>query len=133
FGSPAYLAKHGRPRRPDQLTQHHCILRASGDHDAEKWLFRIAGRNKTIRVQGRLHTDSTAAVHTAVVRGLGIGRAPLWQIRSLVDAGAVEVILEDFETSKIPVHVVWSPTKMQLARNRLFTDFLAERLKGARL
>jgi hypothetical protein len=49
-----------------------------------------------VRVHGRLHTDSTAAAHAAVARGLEIGRAPLWQIRSLVDAGAVEVILEDF-------------------------------------
>jgi DNA-binding transcriptional LysR family regulator len=132
FGSPAYFAKYGRPKRPDQLTQHLCILRAPDD-DVERWPFRIAGRNKAIRVQGRLHTDSTAAVHTAVARGLGIGRAPLWQIRSLVDAGAVEVILEDFETSKIPVHIVWSPSKMQLARNRLLMDFLAARLKSARL
>jgi DNA-binding transcriptional LysR family regulator len=133
FGSPAYFARHGRPRHPDDLAKHHCILRAADDHAPERWPFRIAGKHKSVRVHGRFRTDSTAAMHTAVAGGLGIGRAPLWQIRPLVDAGAVEVILEDFEIPKIPIHVVWSPTKMQLARIKLFTDLLAARMKRARL
>lgn len=133
FGAPAYFAKHGRPRHPDELAQHHCVLRITDDPDIERWTFRVGGRRKRIRVRGRFRTDGAAATNAAVVGGLGLGLAPLWQIRGLVDDGAVEIVLEDFETAKTPIHVVWPPAKVPLAKTKLFTQFLAERLKRARL
>ncbi len=132
FGAPAYFARHGRPRQPDELAQHQCILRAGDDPDSERWPFRIGGRRKSVRVRGRFRTDGAAAAHAAVAGGLGLGLAPLWQIRSLVDDAAVEIILEDFETGTIPIQVVSPPTKIPLARTKLFTEFLTARLKGAR-
>jgi DNA-binding transcriptional LysR family regulator len=132
FGAPAYFAKHGRPRHPEELAQHHCVVRITDDPDTERWRFRVGGRHKSVGVRGRFRTDSTAAAHAAVAGGLGIGLAPLWQIRGLVDDGVVEVILEDFETGKTPIHAVWPPTRIPLAGTQLFTEFLAARLKSAR-
>jgi DNA-binding transcriptional LysR family regulator len=134
FGAPAYFARHGRPGDPGELARRHqCILRTTDEADSERWPFRVGGRRRSVRVHGRFRTDSAAAAHAAVARGIGIGLAPLWQIRSLVDEGVVEVILEQYETARIPVHVVWPPTKVPLAKTRLFTEFLAARLKKARL
>ena len=132
FGAPGYFAKHGRPRHPDDLAQHDCVLRTADDSHSEAWPFRVAGRRKSVRVRGRFRTDSSAALYAAVAGGVGLGLAPLWQIRGLVDDGVVQVILEDYETSKTPIHVVWPPTRMPLARTRLFAEFLAARLKSAR-
>jgi DNA-binding transcriptional LysR family regulator len=127
FGSPAYFAEHGRPEHPDELMHHQCVLRF--DDGVEKWPFRIGGRRKTIGVKGRFRTNSAAASHVAVARGLGIGLAPLWQVRSLLEQGVVEVILKDFEAPKIPIYAVLPATKTTLAKTRLFTDLLAARLK----
>jgi DNA-binding transcriptional LysR family regulator len=132
FGAPAYFARHGRPEHPDDIARHQCVIRSTGQ-DTETWSFRIGGRQKEFRVSGRLRTDSAAAMHAAVACGLGIGFTPLWQIRDLVDQGIVELVLEDFEASRIPVHAVWPATKIPLAKTRLFTDLLARRLKRARL
>jgi DNA-binding transcriptional LysR family regulator len=132
FGAPSYFALHGYPGHPGELGRHHCILRTTEDPGAERWPFRIGGKHKRISVQGRFRTDSAAAAQAAVARGLGIGFAPLWQIRGLVDSGEVEVILQEFESGKIPVHVVWSPTRVPLAGAKLFREFLVARLKAAR-
>jgi len=80
-----------------------------------------------------MHTDSTAASHAAVAGGLGIGRTPLWQIRDLVDQGAVELVLEDFEPAKLPVYAVWPASKISAEKTRLFVALLASRLKRAPL
>jgi DNA-binding transcriptional LysR family regulator len=130
FGSPAYFSKHGCPKHPDDLTRHQCVLRQV-QSTTESWTFQVSGRRKSIRVQGRFRTDSTAATHTAVAAGLGISLTPLWQIRELVDEGIVEVILEDFEDSKIPIHAVWPSSKIPPTKTRLFVDMLAARLKQA--
>ncbi|WP_105405241.1 LysR family transcriptional regulator [Neorhizobium sp. T7_12] len=132
FGSPDYFAKYGRPEHPDDLTQHQCVLRHA-EGSSETWTFRIGGRRKAVRVHGRFGSDSAAATHAAVASGLGIGLTPLWQIRSLVDEGAVEVVLEEFEDSKIPIYAVWPSGKIPLAKTRLFVDELAARLKRERL
>jgi DNA-binding transcriptional LysR family regulator len=110
------------------------LLRIPASNDAAKVeeMVRVGGRRRSVRVRGRFRTDSAAAAHAAVAGGLGLGLAPLWQIRCLVDDGVVEVILEEFETAKIPIHVVWPPAKFPPAQAKLFTEFLAERLKGAR-
>src|SRR5262249_23228970 len=130
FGAPAYFAKHGRPKHPDDLARHQCVLRIS-DGRAETWPFRVGGRRKAVRVRGRFRTDSTAATHAAVAGGLGIGYTPLRQIRSLADRGAVEIILSDFEAATLPIYAGWPPTKIPPAKTRLFIDLRAAPLEPA--
>lgn len=128
FGSPGYFARHGRPNHPDDLTGHECVHgHAEGRNEA--WTYRIGGRHRSVRVHGRLRSNSAAALQAAVAAGLGIGRTPLWQIRGLVDAGRVEVVLEEFEDTSIPVYAVWPSGRSPLIKTRLFVDEIAARLK----
>lgn len=131
YGAPAYFQRRGRPRHPDELARHDCVLRTV-DPDAESWPFRVSGRRRNVHVRGRFRTDSGAATHAAVAGGLGIGMAPLWQIRALVDDGSVELVLEDYETARTPIYAVLPPARTPPAKTRLFTDLLAARLKRAR-
>jgi DNA-binding transcriptional LysR family regulator len=80
FGAPAYFDKYGRPEKPDDLSAHQCVIRTT-DRVPAAWQFRVGKRLETVRVNGRFAADSTAAIQSSVVCGLGIGNAPLWQIR----------------------------------------------------
>ena len=75
---------------------------------------------------------SIAATIEAAVEGLGIANAPLWQVLSLVDRGAVELALEPFEPPRLPMHAVWPATRLLPAKTQLFIEFLAARLKKER-
>jgi DNA-binding transcriptional LysR family regulator len=132
FGSPSYFKRRGRPKHPDELKDHDCVVRLT-DGEGEAWPFRIAGRRKLVRVGGRVRTDSTAAANAAVTCGAGIGYAPLWLVRSLVDGGEAEIILEEFEVARVPIHAVWLPTRVPLAKAQLFAEALSARLKRERL
>jgi DNA-binding transcriptional LysR family regulator len=132
FGAPAYFAQYGRPHRPDDLARHHCVVRVT-DGEAEAWPFRIGGRRRKVRVGGRFRADSTASAIAAVASGIGIGFGPLWLVRDLVDRGEVEVILQNFEEARIPIHAVWPSTRATAAKTRLFIDLLAARLRQERL
>jgi DNA-binding transcriptional LysR family regulator len=132
FGAPASFAEHPRPLSPDDLVSHQCIVRILEGSD-ETWPFRINGRRKLVPVKGHFRTDSTPAIHAAVVAGLGIGLSPLWQIRSLIDQGAVEIVLEEFEATILPINAVWPSTRRLSMKARLFVDLLASRLRHERL
>ena len=132
FAAPSYFAQHDRPRRPEELAHHHCIVRTAA-RDANAWPFRIDGRTKAVKVAGSFRTNSALAANEGAVQGLGIASAPLWQVRSLLDRGAVELILTRFEPPPIPIQAVWPTTRVQPAKTHLFVDFLATRLKNQKL
>jgi DNA-binding transcriptional LysR family regulator len=132
FAAPRYLAKHGRPRRPEDLADHECIVRTAA-RDGNVWPFRVDGRVKGIKVAGRFRTSGALAANQAAAEGIGIANAPLWQVRSLVDRGDVELILTRFEPPPVTIHAVWPATRVLPARTQLFVEFLAARLKKERL
>jgi DNA-binding transcriptional LysR family regulator len=132
FAAPSYLAAYGRPRRPEDLKHHQCIVRTAA-RDGNAWPFKIDGRFRSVKVAGRFRSSGALAVNEAAARGLGIATAPLWQVRPLVDRGAVELILTRYEPPPVSLHAVWPATRVLPARTQLFVDFLAARLKGERL
>jgi DNA-binding transcriptional LysR family regulator len=132
FASPCYLSRHGRPKRPEDLARYQCLVRTAA-REGNAWPFKLDGRIKTVKVAGRLRASGAVAVNEAAVEGLGIACAPLWQVRSLVDRGSVELLLTSFEPPPIPIHAVWPATRLLPAKTQIFVDFLAVRLKDQRL
>lgn len=130
FAAPGYLARRGRPLHPDELRQHDCVLRTAS-RDGNAWPFRIDRRKRTVRVAGRFRASGALAANEAVLQGLGIGNAPLWQVRAWLERGAVELVLTRFEPAPVPVHAVWPATRVLPAKTQRFIEFLAERLKHA--
>ena len=132
FAAPRYLAAHGRPRRPDDLKHHQCIVRTAA-REGNAWPFRIDGKPKSIKIGGRFRTSGALAANEAAVQGLGIANAPFWQVRALADAGKIELLLTRFEPPPVTIHAVWPATRVLPARTQLFIEYLAARLKKERL
>lgn len=124
FGAPSYFAAHGYPRAPSDLASHECLLRKSAQE--ELWSFGPDG--EAVTVGGRFRSSHAQACNMAAVAGLGIARAPLWQVREDVDAGSVEVVLTEFEPEPAPIHLVWTSGRTLPKRVRALVDFLAARL-----
>lgn len=132
FSAPSYFARHGKPRRPEDLARHECIVRTAA-RDGNAWPFNVDGRVKIVKVAGRFRTSGALAANEAAVRGLGIANAPLWQVRPLIDRGDVELVLTRFEPPPVPIHAVWPATRVLPARTQLFIEFLVGRLHKEQL
>ena len=127
FASPDYFAAHGRPKRPEDLARHQCIIRTAA-RESDAWPFTVDGRLRKIKVGGRFRTSGATAANEAAVQGLGIANAPLWQVRPLLDQKRVELALTRFEPPPIPLNAVWPASRVLPAKTRLFVDFLAAKL-----
>jgi DNA-binding transcriptional LysR family regulator len=86
-----------------------------------------------VKVSGRFRANNILAAIQAAVQGYGVATAPLYQVLTLVDMGKVELTLTRFEPPAVQIHAVWPDTRVLAAKTRSFVDFLAARLKAARL
>jgi DNA-binding transcriptional LysR family regulator len=124
FGAPSYFATHGYPKAPSDLAKHECLLRKSTEHEA--WVFGPDG--ETVTVTGRFRSSHAQACNLAAAAGLGIARAPLWQVQEYVNAASVELVLTEFEPEPAPIHLVWTSGRALPKRVRALVDFLAVRI-----
>lgn len=125
FASPRWLQQSGTPTNPRQLAGVPCVLRNTGK-DRRQWPVRVDGTMHHIPVSGAFSANDAAAANEAVASGLGIGMAPLWQLRRLLDEGRVELILQEFEPPPIPLQALWPNTGRLARRTRLFIEHLAQ-------
>ena len=128
--APAYLEGRERPRHPEDLADHECIVLAS-DSALDAWTFRAtaegaaAEETVTVKVSGRLSVDASGAIHEAVLEGFGIALTPTWQWRDEIAEGRLVRLLERFEPPPTPIHVVYASRRMVTPRVRAFIDFIA--------
>jgi DNA-binding transcriptional LysR family regulator len=127
--APAYLARYGYPRTPDDLSSHLCVVRTFGP-EGDAWPLTADGAIVRMPVKGSLRCNDAAAANAAVLHGAGIGLAPLWQVRQDIDDGRLEVLLPEHEPPPIQVSAVWPNSVGTPARTRLFIDMLSHRLAG---
>lgn len=95
--APAYLARYGHPRTPEQLLSHRCIqYRFAPDQPLFPWSFVRDGQAQRVPVEGRLILNSSELAIRAAIDGVGV----IWiieaQVRSLLHSGQLMALLEDF-------------------------------------
>ncbi|HSV51379.1 MAG TPA: LysR substrate-binding domain-containing protein [Burkholderiaceae bacterium] len=123
--APAYLARHGTPRVPNDLTQHNCICIRQGDDAYGQWRLQLGKRNEAVKVRGNLSTDDgEIAVHWALA-GHGIILRSEWDIARYLRSGRLRQVLESYQTPPADIHAVYPQRHQVSARVRAFVDFLA--------
>ncbi|MRV71079.1 LysR family transcriptional regulator [Duganella sp. FT92W] len=127
--SPAYLARNGAPCTPQDLAAH-TIVGANGSNVAPDWRFMQDGAVRTMRMRPRLQVNSNDAVIDAVKLGLGIARLLSYQAAAALAAGELQLVLDDYATAPVPIHIVHRDSRQGSARIRSFVDLMVERLRA---
>jgi len=127
--SPRYLEARGVPKRPADLARHDCLRFIGGD-SWQDWELHEATRPRGITVDGTFDTNQRDAQILACERGLGLAQLLEYQVADALRAGRLVRILESFEPTPVPIHVVYSHARHASARIRALSSFLVERLRA---
>ncbi len=125
--SPEYLAMHGEPDTPDDLTKHDCIGWSSAGLTSGWWV-RDRGGDRTAPIRVRLSTTIAESARAAAEAGIGLAQIPCYQAEAAVAAGRLAIILSDFECAPLPVNLVYPSNRLVPLKLRAFVDFAAPRL-----
>lgn len=127
--SPNYLEQYGIPKSPEELAQHQIIL-ARGLNSSPEIRFVKNDAPLTVKVKPRLMVSENDSAIKAAVEGLGITRLLSYQIAPQLAEGSLKIILSEFETKAVPVHIVHNEGRYTSAKIRTFVDLMAERLRA---
>lgn len=127
--APVYLERSGTPAMPSELTRHDCVTFANLP-GGTRWIFR-SRRNgrKAVRVRSRLSVNTADAAVAAAIAGVGITRVLSYQAEEALKAGKLVPVLERFEDTAVPVHLVYGAARSSNARVRAFVKFAAGELR----
>ncbi|MBF0155316.1 MAG: LysR family transcriptional regulator [Magnetococcales bacterium] len=126
--SPTYLAKHGKPTTPADLTRHVCLL-YSYTASPNVWRFRHQGEEHSVRITGPLRANNGEALCAAARAGLGVALLPGFLVDEELRLGVLEPLLTDYSLPTIGIHAVCPSNRHLSTKVREFIDFLASRFR----
>ena len=126
--APSYLARHGRPKHPNDLSAHHCLgyaFRARRD----VWRFKNkAGEGATVTPIGPLRVTNVDALIPTLLAGLAIAELPEFAAFDLLRTGQVEALLSDWTMTLGGLYFVTPTARARSVKVEALSSFLTERL-----
>lgn len=142
--TPAYLARHGCPRTPAQLSEH-SVLRAldvGADADSAPGMLRLRrggagrdggqsvggprdGQDQQLRLRPALQVNDPALVHASTAASLGIGVLPEFLCRQGLAMGKLERVLPEWSVAaSLQLQAVYAAERAGSPPIRQFVEFL---------
>ena len=123
--SPAYLARCGTPRTPQELEAHN-RLGSNYRRNLPDWPLQVDGRVVLVPVAGNARAGDGATLRRLALDGVGLARLSRYHVQPDIDAGRLVPVLEEFNPhEREPIHAVYLGKPGRLpARVRALLDFL---------
>ena len=121
--SPAYLNQYGVPHVLSELKQHSCLLGT-----LDYWHFTDSGRDKPLRVSGRLRYNSGVSLVDAALKGLGIVQLPDYYVQQYLQNGELVSLLDDYREPDGGIWALYPQNRHLSPKIRLLVDYLADHI-----
>jgi len=129
--SPAYFEKRGKPLVPPDLLQHECLRIRLPNGAPYRWHFEKQGQSVQIDVAGPITLDEASLTRIAVLEAVGIGYVMESDVRDDLDAGRLEMVLEDWTPPLAPLALYYPGRRHPSAAFKAFIDLAREFSKKA--
>ena len=125
--APDYIAHHGTPKAPRDLTSHNCIQFSLSEH-ATKWTFHKGNQTETVPIKGRYKVTSSLAIRDALRAGFGLSLIPRMYVADDLASGRLVTLLSEWSANTTPLYAVYPSRRYVVPKVRAFLDFLIDEL-----
>ncbi|MFD2271349.1 LysR substrate-binding domain-containing protein [Undibacterium arcticum] len=91
-----------------------------------EWDFAKQGERIQIALPGTIAVNNSDAYMAAGLSGLGVMQAATFALQQHLDAGRLELLLTEWCTDPLPLHVVYPQNRHLSAKVRAFVEWIAE-------
>jgi len=126
--SPTYLARHGEPHHPAELSGHQGLSYANLT-EQRQWSFTdSAGATHVAHPMIRMRANNGDVLMQAALAGLGVTLMPRFLCYRELAAGSLVPLLDGYHTEESGAYALYPSRRHLPLRVRVLIDFLAERL-----
>jgi DNA-binding transcriptional LysR family regulator len=130
--TPAYLARHGTPQTPAELSRFHCLTLSSDASQTRGWAFRLpAGEVNYLKPGGPLDCSDGQVLHDWCLAGYGIAWRSTWEVEAEIASGKLVAVLEAFAAPPNGIYAVFPQRKHLPLRVRLWIEYLKDHFGSA--
>jgi DNA-binding transcriptional LysR family regulator len=125
--APSYLTAFGAPDRPEEVTEHACIL---DTNFADGAIWRFAG-GLSVPIRGRLRFSNAEACAAAAAIGLGLVQGPSFVAGERIRTGQLIPVLVDYDADPMALWAVYTTGRHLAAKVRVMVDFLVSHFQDS--
>jgi len=128
--SPAYLAAHGAPRTPGELSQHNCLVWHGSQDHLNRWPFVVDTEAQEVAVRGTFGSDNGLTLFQLCRAGVGIMRCAEHLAVPAVRSNELVALLTEYQWHPdTAIHAVLLRDRRFNPRVRSFVDFLVSQFR----
>ncbi|WP_319533530.1 LysR family transcriptional regulator [uncultured Cohaesibacter sp.] len=132
--STGYVAEHGMPQTPDDLTEHWLVNYAQHmPAPVAEWDYMDGDRAASISMNSRICVDNSEAYFAAALSGLGLIQVPEHSVQRDIAEGRLVEVLPGYRAAPVQLSFIYHSRRNQSLRLRVFIDWLQELLKKQNL
>ena len=125
--APAYLARRGEPKTPQELAAHDCIRLRLPSGGFFPWRFRINRRIVEVHVEGPLIANGSTIPLQAALAGAGLVRLPFAYVAAELAAGRLVTVLDQWAPPPSEGFFLYYPSRRQIRPAlKVLVDFLRD-------
>lgn len=127
--SPAYLARAGKPKAPQELAGHECLVYHVRGRRLDQWRFRplAGGAALDVQVDGRLMCNDASIAQQWALEGRGIVYQSELALTGPLADGRLARLFPRHEGEPAPLYAVLPSQRYVPARVSALVDWLAQR------
>lgn len=126
--SPSYIAEHGMPILPPDLTQHKILNYALAATPRELPM-RRGNENIVTKIRPLLEANDGQVLRHAALNGMGILIQPKYIVYDDIVAGRLVPVLDDWDLPRLTMNIAFQTRAHMPAKDRVFIEALVERFR----
>ena len=123
--SPSYLAAHGAPSVPSDLSRHQCLT--YDNFGRSYWTLHQDKEICRIPVSSHFNTNEATTLLRAILAGGGIAFQPTYLANPYLADGTLQHVLPNWKIADMSIYALYPSRRHLSPAVRVFLDFLAAR------
>jgi DNA-binding transcriptional LysR family regulator len=121
--SPEYLARHPKPKIPQDLQEHNCIRIRLSNGAIVPWRFQESGKSFEVPVTGSLILNDVDVMRPAILDGAGLACLPRGYVAAAIAQGRLVPLLEEWTPQESNLCLYYPSRRQTPAALRAVIEF----------
>lgn len=121
--SEKYLKKNGTPLKPDELTEHNCLIYKYEGAGTGVWAFKNKSDEYVVKVNGSFCSNNLNSLREAALSHLGVAYLPKALIHNDLNDGGLVSILSKRTAKDLGIYAIYPRTRQPDKKIKLLIEY----------